>query len=92
MEFNLDLGSFRDTTNWISGTIGECKFEAKHFDVGSCYGINDGRVSKLWVRKGDTTIISYDRGGDIEPSTENDKLVLEELIKNLENLPKRFEV
>lgn len=62
----------------------EC--EIKHFENGSQYGIDGGRISKLWVRDKDTlkVVINYDRGWDIKPQTECEKAALEALM-NLYN-------
>lgn len=68
---------------------GEYTFSAKLFDRGSMYGINDGRVSKLWIGKGKTTAAHYDRGWDIKPGKEY-KEVFDAVMKFLESAPKRF--
>lgn len=44
-------------------------WEAKVYDEGSKYGINGGRVSKLWVQKDGVVVCNYDRGWDIEPAS-----------------------
>jgi hypothetical protein len=57
---------------WTYGTVGDCMFEAKVFDAGSKYGIDGGKVSKLYIRsasKGE--ICNYDRGWDVKPTPEN---------------------
>lgn len=42
--------------------------EAKVFDVGSQYGINRGRISKLSIRRtGDGAVYQYDRGSVLFP-------------------------
>ncbi len=76
-----------DSSNpvWITGTVtvGGKKYtvNAKTYLEGSEFGIDEGPVSKLWVAdaKGNT-IINYDRGWDVEPTEENDK-VFEEVMK-----------
>lgn len=49
-------------------------FEAQilSFDEPSEYGINEGRISKLWIRdnKNHKTVCNYDRGWDVEPTAE----------------------
>lgn len=51
--------------NWVEGTIADYKFNAKIFMEPSKFGLNNGRVSKLWVRgHGPNTFINYDRGWD----------------------------
>ena len=64
---------------WKEGTIGIPKkygggiahFWAKVYDEGSIYGIDEGRISKLMIKIDGKTVVSYDRGWDIEPD-END--------------------
>lgn len=47
------------------------RFCAKVYDEGSVFGIDGGRVSKLWIARivsGEETVVcSYDRGWDINP-------------------------
>ena len=45
------------------------------------YGIEDGKISKLEIRLGDTPVARYDRGWDIEPETENAQLALLAILK-----------
>jgi len=52
--------------NWTKGTVGGFDFTIKHFDEVSYYGIDEGRISKLEIRKGYKTLANYDRGWDIE--------------------------
>lgn len=88
---------WQSDTNWCGGTVGKYNFEAKLFDEGSTFGINDGRVSKLSIwddkerkLKGDFfagCIVNYDRGWDITPSEEN-KAIFESVMELLENAPK----
>ena len=57
-------------------------FNAKVFEQGSEFGINGGRISKLWIVKDITInpwnyfvncpVVNYDRGWDVEPRDEND--------------------
>ena len=37
------------------------------FDKPSQYGIDKGKISKLWIRKNGKVVCNYDRGWDIEP-------------------------
>ena len=62
---------------WKEGTIGipvgknETKiahYWAKVYDEGSEYGINEGRISKLTIKIDGQTVVSYDRGWDLEPA------------------------
>ncbi len=66
---------------WIEGKINGYEYFIKHFDEGSQFGINGGRISKLAIRdqKG-RWVVNYDRGWDIRPSKEV-KPIYDELIK-----------
>ena len=79
---------------WLKGMIGGYEFYALVFQKGSKFGINQGRVSKLSVRRKaegfsgvSRYIINYDRGWDVEPKTEEEKLILDTLVEYFENLP-----
>lgn len=61
-------------------------YETKVFKTGSKYGINDGRISKLWIGYDDkfipwhyfeSCIVHYDRGWDIEPKDDLARKALE---------------
>lgn len=85
---------FKSSSNWCSGICGKYRFEAKLYDEGSCFGINEGRVSKLhiWPKEGfvfDSEVVAYDRGWDIEP-TQKTRNVYNKIMQLLENSPKRF--
>jgi len=57
---------------WSEGTINGYKYWVKHYENGSEFGIDGGRVSKLQIRKAGTTcdLCNYDRGWDVEPANE----------------------
>ncbi len=70
---------------WVSGTCGDYNFEAKVYNEGSVYGINNGRVSKFTMYDEDKNwLVNYDRGWDIEPDEEIYNCYTN-LIKTLEN-------
>lgn len=76
-----------DTSAWIKGTIvkdgAEYQVSAKVFNEPSQYGINHGRISKLWVKeKGWPVAINYDRGW-VDAPPHNDDL-LNTVMKELE--------
>lgn len=56
--------------SWTMGTIGDFYFEVKHFYDPSIFGIDEGRISKLWLTWANTygTIAVYDRGWDKLPT------------------------
>ena len=68
---------------WSQGMIaypktGEMyKYWVKHFEEGSEYGIDGGRISKLTIHSvdGDREVCNYDRGWDVEPATDEVKKV-----------------
>ena len=72
---------------WLKGNIGGFRFQAKVFDRGSKFGINQGRVSKLSVWDGSREIISYDRGWSIEPACDEHWKILWALLNYFETLP-----
>ncbi|MDR2531978.1 MAG: hypothetical protein LBC82_03960 [Oscillospiraceae bacterium] len=60
----------RKVSEWLEGRIDGLKFYAKVYDFGSQFGINKGRVSKLTVVGLNGDIISFDRGWDKKPHTQ----------------------
>ena len=77
----------RKRDGWVTGKVNGYDFEAKVFDEGSVFGIKSGRVSKLWMRKGDETV-NYDRGWDERPKSAEAKAAYTELLRKMESLPK----
>lgn len=51
-------------------------YQAKVYDTPSKYGINQGRISKLWVQSEGRTVIRYDRGWDKKPVTQEENAIL----------------
>lgn len=84
-----------ESTGWITAIIKDRWVQAKVYDVGSVYGVNNGRVSKLCIGKTDRRDpnkaffdqmdFNYDRGLDF--SNLSDEFV-NEIVEELENLPK----
>lgn len=77
---------------WSEGTIGLNAFSesketrvahywVKHFEEGSEFGIDGGRISKLTIKIDGRTVVNYDRGWDIEPETEEAQLAYMILLK-----------
>jgi len=73
---------------WSKGHYNGYEIEGMVFNEPSKYGINNGRVSKLWVRKDGNIIIAYDRGWDIKPKSKDDRQLLKEITDRLEKLDK----
>ena len=73
---------------WKHGELNGFKWCIKVFEVGSEFGINNGRISKLWIQRESNgeTVVNYSRGWDVKPFDDgnfydNDvKEVYEELI------------
>ncbi|HJI29630.1 MAG TPA: hypothetical protein OIL76_06230 [Veillonellaceae bacterium] len=66
---------------WAKGESNGMKYEVKHYDQGSEWGIDGGRISKLYIGKGGITLCAYERGWDIHPKTEAAKKLYEALVK-----------
>lgn len=66
---------------WTKGTIDGYDFWIKYFEEGSEFGINNGRISKLSIRKNGKEYANYDRGWDIRPADKGAKAVCQELLK-----------
>ena len=65
---------------WHEGTIriGRSIFQywVKHYDEPSHFGIGNGRISKLMLKLDGEIIANYDRGWDVDPTTEEANLAL----------------
>lgn len=66
---------------WKNGKIDNCEYWVKSYDEPSIYGIDEGRISKLTVKRDGREIMNYDRGWDLEPQTDEDHVILEKLKK-----------
>ncbi len=55
---------------WTFGQVGNYSFEIKHFAQPSVFGIDEGRISKMWLarRSTHTCVASFDRGWDKLPT------------------------
>jgi len=86
-----------DQFGWITAIIDGRWVQAKVYDEPSCYGINDGRVSKLAIGISDKRdpnknffdqmAFNYDRGLDFNNLPAG---VMESIVAQLERLPKLF--
>ncbi len=68
---------------WLDGTVNrypDYSFKAKVYDVGSIFGIGEGRISKLQVWRHDKVAMSYDRDWDQVPTSRRDLKVLKEIL------------
>ena len=87
-------------TSWVMGEHeGGYSFEALLFDLGSEYGINEGRVSKLMIKKTDTegwsprtAVVNYERGRwDVRPKNPEIRKVYKEILAFLESAPDKMQ-
>lgn len=54
----------------------------KHYEEGSRFGIDGGRISKLQIKDmNDKTVVNYDRGWDIRPETAEQAAAVETILK-----------
>ena len=65
------------TDNWYTGTIGGYPFQVKVTEEGSEWGIDNGRIIKLFIttESGDE-IVSYERGWDKYPENNLEYIAL----------------
>ena len=74
------LNTWKIATATVDGK--EFRIQMVLFDEPSKFGIRKGRISKLWARGADgTVVINYDRGWDIRPATAEGKALLAEITK-----------
>ena len=60
---------------WKKIVLNGFYIEAKVYGEGSKFGINGGKISKLWIAKEKHLFLNYDRGWDVELDTQNSELV-----------------
>ena len=65
---------------WKNGKIDGCEYWVKQYDSPSIYGVEEGRISKLTVRRDGREIISYERGWDLMPQTDEDRAILAKIL------------
>lgn len=66
---------------WTTGKLNGFEYQIKHFETGSAYGIDEGRISKFLIRKDGKTLLNYDRGWDVYPQDQAVIEVYEQLLK-----------
>ena len=59
-----------------NGGYNVVRYWIKVYEEGSQLGINGGKISKLMLKLNGEIIANYDRGWDIEPTTEEANLAL----------------
>jgi hypothetical protein len=66
---------------WVEGKINGFDYFVKHYKEGSMFGIKEGKISKLLIRKELKTLVNYDRGWDVEPKETEVMAVYEKLLE-----------
>jgi hypothetical protein len=87
---NINIEAIKESPGWYCGEAEGYPFEAKVCDVRSEYGIDDGRVIKLFIHKKDGTgdlLADYQRGWDIYPHNKKTEAIANRLLTRLEKLP-----
>jgi len=75
----------RNEMNWTTGTVqtnGQTyTYSVKHFDEPSCYGIRNGRVSKLEIRLAGQVVLNYSREWDVRAQDAETRQVRDAILK-----------
>lgn len=58
------------------------RYWVKHYEEGSQFGIDGGRISKLMIKRGGEIVCNYDRGWDVEAVDEDTEFALAILLKD----------
>ncbi len=80
------ISNMRVEGNWVTGkAIGydDAEVQVKIFAQGSEYGLEGGRISKLWLRDNKTykVLANFDRRWDQKPKGKKDMLYVAMMIK-----------
>lgn len=75
--------------NWLILKHGTHTIQIKRYDEPSQYGINNGRISKLYIKdekqKHETgtgvVVANYDRGWDVKPTDPKVKKLVDQIVK-----------
>ena len=71
---------------WNEGTIKVNQsifhYEVKHYEEGSRFGIDEGCISKLMLKRNSEIVCNYDREWDIEPIDADTETALAILMKD----------
>ncbi len=84
--------TIKPVNNWYVGTIGGYPFQAKVTGEDSVFGIDDGRIIKLFVTEkpvddnpGSKEIIAYERGWSTYPKEKEHEDILDALYEYFQN-------
>jgi hypothetical protein len=78
-----NLNQKETKTMWSEGIVAspttgnKYKYWVKHFEVGSEYGISEGRISKLTIKENDSgrIVYNFDRGLDVDYTDDEVRVV-----------------
>ena len=56
------------------------RYSVKHYEEPSCFGYDEGRVSKIWIQCDGITVFNFDRGDDVLPADKDTEAVLQMLL------------
>jgi hypothetical protein len=65
---------------WKDGRIDGFTYQAKCYETGSQYGIGEGCISKLEIRKDGKILYNYDRGFDFDNLDAEGKKAYEQIL------------
>ena len=84
--------TIKPVNNWFIGTIGGYAYQVKVTAENSSFGIQDGRIIKLFVTEqptdenpGKTEIVAYERGWSKYPETTEHEEILDALYEYFQN-------
>lgn len=72
---------------WVKGVISGISFTALVFSEPSEFGINAGRVSKLFMVRDQKPVLTYDRRWEKEAEDKPTLATFQRLLNGLESLP-----
>lgn len=77
---------------WKHGEYNGFSWCIKVFQEGSRFGINNGRISKLWIQRKQNKeeVANYDRGWDIKPFDDDGNFYSEDVKNVYEYLIKTY--
>ena len=65
---------------WELGNIDGYEYQVKRYEEGSEFGINGGKISKLFMKKDGIMVVEYDRCWGKRPKAAAEKAAYEKLL------------
>ncbi len=66
---------------WTKGFLDGFEYQVKYYPNSSEFGINKGKISKLWISKDGFECASYERGWNQKPKTTECKRIYKTLLE-----------